>query len=195
MNKNRSVLQTLLFALLLSLALPAAGWAKGPDVIMETSLGTIRIALDDEKAPETSANFRRYVREGFYNNTIFHRVIPGFVIQGGGFAPGMQQKPTHPSIKNEAGNGLKNRRATLSMARTRDIHSASSQFFINVNDNTSLDHSGTHPDRFGYAVFARVTKGMEVVDKIVSVRTGSKGGHQDVPLQDVLLIKAYEVKE
>lgn len=189
--KNKILLLTCLLLLAL-FALPETSPAQGPDIVMETSMGTLRIRLNDEKAPETAANFRRYVREGFYDNTIFHRVIPGFVIQGGGFAPGMRQKTTHPAIRNEAANGLKNRRATLSMARTRDIHSASSQFFINVANNTSLDHTGTHPDRFGYAVFGEVIEGMEVVDRIVAVRTGSKGGHRDVPVEDVLIIKAYE---
>jgi len=189
--RNKILLPACLLLIAL-FALPGASPAQGPDIIMETSMGTLRIRLEDKKAPETAANFRRYVREGFYDNTIFHRVIPGFVVQGGGFAPGMQQKTTHPAIKNEANNGLKNRRGTLSMARTRDINSASSQFFINVNNNTSLDHSGSHPDRFGYAVFAEVSEGMEVVDKIVAARTGSKGGHRDVPVEDVLIIRAYE---
>ncbi len=168
--------------------------AKGTDVVMETTLGTFRIELYDEKAPVTVANFRQYVREGFYNGLIFHRVIPGFVIQGGGFAPGMKQKPTREPIRNEATNGLKNSRGTLSMARTNALHSATSQFFVNVRDNGSLDHRGMAPATFGYAVFGKVKEGMEVVDKIVAVPTTSKGFHQDVPAEDVLILKAYEAQ-
>jgi cyclophilin family peptidyl-prolyl cis-trans isomerase len=169
--------------------------ATAPRVVMETSLGTIKIELFDKEAPLSAENFRAYVRQGFYDGLIFHRVIPGFMIQGGGMEPGMQErKATRSKLPNEATNGLKNRRGTLSMARTSDIHSATSQFFINVNDNTSLDHQGTQPQLFGYAVFAKVVEGMEVADKIVAVPTTSKGMHRDVPVKDVLIIKAYEEK-
>jgi len=194
MNRNSSLLRALLFTLLVSLLIPTASWAKGKDVIMETSLGKFRIALDDEKAPATVANFRTYVKEGFYDGLIFHRVIPGFVIQGGGFAPGMKQKTTRAPIKNEAANGLKNLRGTLSMARTQDPNSATSQFFVNVNDNASLDYRGMDRASIGYAVFGKVTEGMEVVDKIVSTPTTSVGFHQDVPAKDVIILKAYEAE-
>lgn len=166
-----------------------------PLVVMETSLGKIKIEVFEREAPLTAENFRAYVRQGFYDGLIFHRVIPGFMIQGGGMEPGMKErKATRAKLPNEATNGLKNRRGTLSMARTSDIHSATSQFFINVNDNTSLDHRGKQPQQFGYAVFGKVVEGMEVADKIVAVPTTSKGMHGDVPVKDVLIIKAYEEK-
>jgi cyclophilin family peptidyl-prolyl cis-trans isomerase len=164
------------------------------DIIMETTLGTIEIDLFEDKAPITSKNFRTYVNEGFFDGLIFHRVIPGFVIQGGGFEPGMKKKKTHPPIMNEADNGLKNLRGTLSMARTSDIYSATSQFFINLVNNKSLDHRAKNPRDFGYAVFAKVVKGMDVVDKIAAVRTGQKGMYGDVPVQDVVMLKVYEKK-
>jgi cyclophilin family peptidyl-prolyl cis-trans isomerase len=176
-------------------ALAQEGAAPAPRVVMETSLGTIKIELFDKEAPLSAENFRDYVRQGFYDGLIFHRVIPGFMIQGGGMEPGMKErKATRPKLPNEASNGLKNRRGSLSMARTSDIHSATSQFFINVNDNTSLDHRGKQPQLFGYAVFAKVVDGMEVADKIVAAPTTSKGMHGDVPIKDVLIIKAYEEK-
>lgn len=167
--------------------------AAGQEIVMETSMGKIRIELFDDKAPISAANFRKYVQEKFYDGLVFHRVIPGFMIQGGGFLPGMKQKtPTLPPIKNEADNGLKNQRGTLSMARTQVVDSASSQFFINVVDNSSLDHRGKDPRGYGYAVFGRVTEGMEVVDKIVAAPTTSVQQHRDVPVKDVVMIKVFE---
>jgi len=156
-------------------------------IILSTSLGDITIELFDAEAPVTVENFLRYVDDGFFNDTIFHRVIPGFVLQGGGFTTDMQEKETRPPIKNEAGNGLKNKRGALSMARTQEINSATSQFFINLKDNTFLDH-GTRD--FGYAVFAKVTDGMEIVDRIAAVATGNAGMHQDVPLEPVVILSA-----
>lgn len=163
-------------------------------ICFETTLGNFTVELFDTEAPITTDNFRQYVRDGFYNGLIFHRVIPGFVVQGGGLEPGMRERPNRTAIKNEATNGLKNLRGTLSMARTGVIDSATSQFFINVQDNPNLDHRGTSPNTFGYAVFGKVTAGMEVVDKIVSVPTTSVGFHQDVPATDVVIIKAYETE-
>lgn len=156
-------------------------------VIFSTSLGDITIELFEEQAPITAANFLSYVDDGFFDGTIFHRVIPGFVIQGGGHTADMNQKATKDSIKNEANNGVKNLRGTLSMARTREVNSATSQFFINLKDNTMLDHSARD---FGYAVFGKVTAGMDVVDRIAAVKTGSKAGHQDVPLEPVVVLSA-----
>ncbi len=156
-------------------------------VVLETSLGEIRIELMPEEAPISSENFRQYVEDGFFDDTIFHRVIPGFVIQGGGHLEDMSRKPTRDPIKNEADNGVKNLRGTLSMARTQDINSATSQFFINLKDNAFLDHGGRD---FGYAVFARVAGGMDVVDKIAAVKTGNRGGHQDVPVEPVKIVSA-----
>jgi cyclophilin family peptidyl-prolyl cis-trans isomerase len=156
-----------------------------PRVVMEASLGKIVIELDREKAPITVDNFLAYVDKGFFNGTIFHRVIPTFMIQGGGFEPGMKQRPTRSPIKNEATNGLKNLRGTIAMARTNDPHSATAQFFINVKDNPNLDNGG--PNGFGYCVFGRVIGGMDVVDKIRVVPTGQIGGHADVPKQDVVI--------
>ncbi len=155
-----------------------------PTVIFSTTLGEITIELYPDKAPVTVENFLAYVDAGFFDKTIFHRVIPGFVLQGGGFTEDMKQKTTRSPIKNEAENGLKNERSTLSMARTSDINSATSQFFINLKDNSSLDH-GTGD--FGYAVFARVTAGMDVVDKIAAVPTGNRGRFQDVPVKAVVI--------
>jgi peptidyl-prolyl cis-trans isomerase A (cyclophilin A) len=166
-------------------AKPAGG---KPMVVFETSLGDITIELDAEKAPVTVKNFLSYVDSGYYDGTIFHRVIPNFMVQGGGFTADMKQKQTQAPIQNEAKNGLKNVRGSLSMARTSDINSATSQFFINVNDNAFLDHGSRD---YGYAVFAKVVDGMDVVDKIVSVPTTSKGGHQDVPKEPVVINKAY----
>jgi cyclophilin family peptidyl-prolyl cis-trans isomerase len=169
--------------------------AAAPRVVMETSLGTIKIELFDKEAPLSAENFRAYVRKGFYDGLLFHRVIPGFMIQGGGMEPGMKERqPTRPNLPNEATNGLKNLRGTLSMARKPDIHSASSQFFLNVNDNPSLDHRGKEPQLFGYAVFGKVVEGMDVADKIVAVPTTRKGMYSDVPVKDVLIIKVYEEK-
>lgn len=156
-------------------------------VVFSTTLGDFTIELFEKDAPISVKNFLDYVDAGHFDGTIFHRVIPGFMIQGGGFDAAMKQKSTRPPIKNEADNGLKNTRGTLSMARTSDIHSATSQFFVNVTDNAFLDHGSRD---FGYAVFARVTDGMDVVDKIVSVPTGNRSGHQDVPKEPVLVRSA-----
>lgn len=167
--------------------------AAAKTVTFETSLGLIVIELFDDKAPISAANFRSYVRAGYYNGLIFHRVIPGFVIQGGGFEPGMKMRPPkNAPIKNEAENGLNNERGTLSMARTSDINSATSQFFVNLTHNRSLDHTGKAPQQFGYAVFGKVIKGMEVVDKIAAMPTGMTGGFRDVPKEDAIIVKAYE---
>ena len=156
-------------------------------ITFSTSHGDITIELFSDQAPISVANFLAYVDSGHFDGTIFHRVIPGFMIQGGGFDADMKQKPTRNPIKNEADNGLKNERGTLSMARTSDVNSATSQFFINLGDNAFLDHSGRD---FGYAVFARVSEGMDVVDKIAAVATGKSGGHSDVPVEAVEIEKA-----
>jgi peptidyl-prolyl cis-trans isomerase B (cyclophilin B) len=154
------------------------------------SYGVITLELDADKAPKSVANFLSYVNKGHYNNTVFHRVIPGFMVQGGGFEVGMKQKPTDGEIENEANNGLKNDNYTVAMARTNAPHSASSQFFINVADNGFLNHSSPTPSGWGYAVFGKVVEGKDVVDKIKAVKTGSKGGHSDVPQVDVVMEKA-----
>ena len=159
-------------------------------VEMTTSVGVLKIALDDVKAPKSVANFLEYVNAGHYDGTVFHRVIKGFMVQGGGFAPGMQQKPTKGMIDNEANNGLKNEKYTLAMARTNAPHSATAQFFINGKNNTFLNHTGETPQGWGYAVFGKVIEGTDVVDQIERVATGRKGGHDDVPQTDVLIIKA-----
>lgn len=161
-------------------------------VVMTTSHGAITIELDTEKAPITVENFLRYVDEGFFPGTIFHRVIPGFMIQGGGMTEEMVPKRGHPPIKNEADNGLKNLRGTLAMARTADINSATSQFFINLKDNAFLDHGGRD---FGYAVFGLVVEGMDVVDAIAGVKTGNRGMHQDVPVEPVLITAVVRSEE
>ena len=152
--------------------------------------GAITLELDQEKAPDSVANFLSYVKKGHYDNTIFHRVIPGFMVQGGGFEPGMKQKETDAPIQNEAKNGLKNDNYTVAMARTGDPHSASSQFFINVANNGFLNHTAPSASGWGYAVFGKVVKGQDVVDKIKAVATGNKGGHGDVPKEDVVIEKA-----
>ena len=157
---------------------------------LETSMGDITLELDREKAPITTDNFVKYVEDGFYDGTIFHRVIDGFMVQGGGFDKDMQQKPTRGNIQNEADNGLKNEAYTVAMARTPDPHSASSQFFINVNNNEFLNHQAKTQEGWGYAVFGKVVEGREVVDKIKAVKTGSKGFHRDVPVEPVQIIKA-----
>ena len=162
-------------------------------VELQTSQGTIRIELDDVKAPKTVANFLEYVKAGHYDGTVFHRVIKGFMIQGGGFEAGMTQKPTRDPIENEANNGLKNDKYTLAMARTSAPHSASAQFFINSTNNDFLNFKSESPQGWGYAVFGKVVAGTEVVDAIEKVRTGRKGFHDDVPLEDVTIIKATEV--
>ncbi|MFO1363824.1 MAG: peptidylprolyl isomerase [Burkholderiales bacterium] len=159
-------------------------------VKLHTNYGVIALELDAAKAPETVKNFLGYVESGHYANTIFHRVIDGFMVQGGGFEPGMKQKPTRAPIKNEAANGLKNDRYTIAMARTGDPHSATAQFFINVKDNDFLNHTAPTPQGWGYCVFGRVTEGQDVVDRIKAVQTGRSGMHQDVPQQDVLIERA-----
>ena len=159
-------------------------------VELQTSKGNIKIELDDDKAPESVRNFVEHVKRGHYDGTVFHRVIKGFMIQGGGFEPGMKQKATGKPIRNEANNGLKNARYTLAMARTSDPHSATAQFFINAADNAFLDHKAESSQGWGYAVFGRVVEGNEVVDAIEKVQTGSKGGHGDVPLDDVTIERA-----
>ncbi|HVE08383.1 MAG TPA: peptidylprolyl isomerase [Paraburkholderia sp.] len=163
-------------------------------VELHTNHGVIKIELDTEKAPKSVENFLNYVKAGHYDNTVFHRVIDGFMIQGGGFEPGMKQKPTQAPIDNEANNGLKNVKGSISMARTNDPHSATAQFFINVNDNDFLNHSSPTPQGWGYAVFGKVVEGIEVVDAIRKVKTGSKGFHQDVPVDDVIIEKAVVVE-
>ena len=155
--------------------------------------GVITLELDAEKAPKSAENFIAYVKKGHYDNTVFHRVIPGFMVQGGGFEPGMTQKPTGAEIENEANNGLKNDRYTLAMARTSAPHSATSQFFINATDNNFLNFTAETASGWGYAVFAKVVSGREVVDAIEKVKTGNKGGHGDVPLDDVVILKASRV--
>ncbi|MBV2133986.1 peptidylprolyl isomerase [Pseudomonas sp. MAP12] len=161
--------------------------AEAPHVLLTTNLGEIEVELDAEKAPVSAKNFLAYVDSGFYNGVQFHRVIPGFMVQTGGFTADMQQKETRAPIKNEADNGLQNTRGSLAMARTSDINSASSQFFINLADNDFLNHGGRD---FGYAVFGRVVRGMDVVDRIAAVRTGNRGMHQNVPVQPVLIESA-----
>lgn len=160
---------------------------------LQTNHGDITIELDTAKAPETAANFTQYVQEGHYDNTIFHRVIDSFMIQGGGFESGMKQKPTRAPIKNEAQNGLTNDHYTVAMARTSDPHSASAQFFINTKNNDFLNHTAPNPQGWGYCVFGKVTAGTEVVDKIGKVKTGNNGFHQDVPVDDVVIQKATVV--
>ena len=159
-------------------------------VTLDTSKGRIVVELDSQKAPKTVENFLRYVDAGHYDGTVFHRVIPGFMVQGGGFTESMSQKSTQTPIQNEADNGLKNARGSLAMARTNDPHSASAQFFINLKDNDFLNHTGKTPTGWGYAVFGRVVEGMEVVDEIAKVKTGRRGMHDDVPLEAVVLRKA-----
>jgi len=168
--------------------------SNNPEVIIQTSMGDITVELLKDKAPQSVENFLAYAKAGYYNGTIFHRVIKGFMIQGGGFAPDMTRKPTRPPIPNEAKNGLRNVRGTLAMARTPDVNSATSQFFINTVDNASLDNRGDAPDAYGYAVFGKVTKGMRVVDQIENTATGIKGSYRDVPLQPIL-IKSVQIVE
>jgi peptidyl-prolyl cis-trans isomerase B (cyclophilin B) len=159
-------------------------------VELKTSKGDIRIELDEAKAPESVRNFIEHVKKGHYDGTVFHRVIKGFMLQGGGFEPGMRQKPTSAPIRNEANNGLKNNRYTLAMARTSDPHSATAQFFINVADNEFLNHKSESSQGWGYAVFGKVVAGNDVVDAIEKVETGRKAGHDDVPTEDVMILQA-----
>ena len=180
----KKILSALGASLLFSCAAISA-MAANPQVEMKTNQGTIVLELDAAKAPVTVANFVQYVKEGFYNGTIFHRVIDGFMIQGGGFEPGMKEKSTHSPIQNEAKNGLKNATGTIAMARTNNPNSATAQFFINLVDNRMLDYP--NPDGAGYAVFGKVTQGMEVVQKIAKVRTGNAGFHQNVPATPIVI--------
>ncbi len=156
----------------------------------ETTLGDFTVDLFEKEAPETVVNFLKYLDSGFFDGTIFHRIVPGFVIQGGGFTEDMSQKRTQPPIKNEANNGMKNLRGTLSMARTNDVNSATSQFFVNLKDNDFLDHKAGN---FGYAVFARVTHGMDVIDKIAAVATGRRSGFEDVPTEAVVMRRVHRI--
>lgn len=159
-------------------------------IILHTNFGDISLELDFDKAPKTAENFEQYVKDGFYDGVIFHRVINGFMIQGGGFEPGMVQKDTRDNIENEADNGLSNAAGTVAMARTMDPHSASAQFFINVSDNTFLDHTAKTTEGWGYAVFGKVVDGMDVVNKIKTTATTMRAGHQDVPVEDVIIESA-----
>ena len=179
-----------LFAVVASVAMGSfAGTNSVVNATVETSLGSIELKLDAEKAPVTVSNFVKYAKSGHYDGTVFHRVIDGFMIQGGGFTADLRQKPTEPPIKNEAANGLKNARGTIAMARTMVVDSATSQFFINLKDNGFLDYRSPDPRGFGYAVFGQVTKGMDVVDKIAKVKTGNRGYMGDVPVETVLIKK------
>lgn len=188
------------YALIAALALPGAAFAAEkpatqPKVRLTTSMGVIEIELDARRAPETTENFLNYVDKGFYDGTIFHRVIPGFMIQGGGFESGLTRKPTAGSIQNEADNGLKNVTGSIAMARTGAPHSATAQFFINTADNRFLNHRGKTTQGWGYAVFGRVTQGMDVVKKIESVPTGNAGHHENVPVSDVVIKKVERIEE
>lgn len=171
-----------------------ASMSTNPRVNLKTNLGDIVIELNAEKAPKSAENFLMYAREGAYDNTIFHRVMDGFMVQGGGFEPGMKQKPTHAPIDNEAANGLKNDKYTVAMARTNDPHSATSQFFINVANNEFLNFKTPSGNGWGYAVFGKVVKGEDIVDKIRAVKTGTTGGHQNVPTTDVVIEKVTIVE-
>jgi peptidyl-prolyl cis-trans isomerase B (cyclophilin B) len=162
-------------------------------VVLRTNQGDIKIELDAQNAPATVANFLQYVRDGHYDNTVFHRVIDGFMIQGGGMEPGLKQKPTRAPVANEAANGLKNKKYTVAMARTSEPHSATAQFFINVADNDFLDFKSPSGNGWGYCVFGKVVEGQDVVDRIRSVPTGNSGFHQNVPKEDVIITKAEEV--
>ena len=186
---RRIFMLTIMLSVAVAGAAPAAE-VGGPVVILDTSMGKITLELDPTKAPKTVENFLSYVAGGHYNNTIFHRVIADFMIQGGGFTPQMAQKPTRPPIVNEADNGLPNKRGTIAMARTSDPHSATAQFFINLKDNPFLNHTGKDQRGWGYAVFGKVIEGMEVVDAIARVKTGAKGMFRDVPVEEVLIKSA-----
>ncbi len=200
---NLKNIYTALFALLLCCTMQASYAAstnhsltqgKKTMVKLHTNLGTITLQLDAEKAPNTVKNFLDYVNSGFYENTIFHRVIDNFMIQGGGFEPGMHQKKVNAPIQNEAANGLKNEKYTIAMARTSDPHSATAQFFINTKNNSFLNYSSPDTQGYGYCVFGKVVEGTEVIDAINKVKTGNNSGHQDVPKEDVIITKAETVK-
>jgi cyclophilin family peptidyl-prolyl cis-trans isomerase len=195
------MMKTLSLFLILSLLTPFHNFAKDEDdmtqhpiIQLTTSKGEITLELYEDKAPISVKNFLQYVNEGFYDHTIFHRVIDGFMIQGGGFDKEMQQKSAHAAIKNEADNGLSNKAGTIAMARTALVDSASSQFYINVEDNPSLDFRGKNPRDFGYCVFGKVIEGMDVVNQIKKVKTASKAGHQNVPVETVEIVKAVQKK-
>lgn len=197
MNFVKICLALLTAALLTSAIVPSVACAAGkpsPDVKLETSMGDIVLRLDAAKAPDTVANFLAYVKAGHYDGTIFHRVINGFMIQGGGMTPDMKEKTTQKPVKNEAANGLKNTKYTVAMARTNEPHSATSQFFINLKDNDFLDYRAPSGQGWGYAVFGKVIKGQDVVDKIKAVPTGTRGIHQDVPREPVTIKKATLVE-
>jgi peptidyl-prolyl cis-trans isomerase B (cyclophilin B) len=164
-------------------------------ILLKTNFGDITLKLDFENAPVTAKNFEQYVKEGFYDGLIFHRVISNFMIQGGGFEPGMSQRPTRENIQNEANNGLSNKNGTVAMARTMDPHSASGQFFINVKDNSFLDHTAETMEGWGYAVFGEVVDGLDIVEKIKKVKTTMAGGHQDVPAEDVIIETATIIED
>jgi len=192
MTSPRQTVHILFVGLLVMVAvMVASGFSEkasgNPVVVIKTSMGDITVELFKNKAPKSVENFLAYAESGYYNGTIFHRVIKGFMIQGGGFTPDMNRKPTKPPIQNEANNGLRNTRGALAMARTSDINSATSQFFINTVDNTGLDFKGTTPDAYGYAVLGKVIAGMDVVDKIEKTPTGTKGSMRDVPVQPVVI--------
>ncbi len=198
MVRNRIFAAVLTAGILLALsalctAVPFAAESSNPVVVIETTMGSISVELFRDKAPKSVENFLAYVKDGYYRGTVFHRVIKGFMIQGGGLTASLARKQTKPPIPNEAGNGLKNERGTLAMARTSDINSATSQFFINTVNNASLNHRGESPDQFGYAVFGKVIDGMDVVDKIEAVATTTKGSYQNVPVTPVA-IKAVVLK-
>ena len=191
------MLKRLACLLLLGLCLAGSAWAaeaKNPTLVLETSLGNVKVELFQKEAPISVKNFLDYAKSGFYNGTVFHRVIPGFMIQGGGFTPDLAQKATKPPIKNEAANGLKNLRGTLAMARTNVVDSASSQFFINVANNDFLNHREGGPAVYGYAVFGKVIAGMDVVDKIAATQTGMQSGMGDVPVTPVVIKNVKIVK-
>lgn len=190
-TKRRMIVMMILFACLVP---AAASAAENPKVKLETTLGDITIELNAEKAPVTVKNFLTYVDDGFYDGTIFHRVIRGFMIQGGGLTESMKDKPNKEAITNEADNGLKNDRGTLAMARTGFPHSATSQFFINTVDNAFLNFRSKTTEGYGYCVFGKVVNGMDVVDAIEKVQTANRGGHQDVPMNPVIIKKAVRVK-
>ena len=188
-NSRAATFLSAVILVLASIGVATANSGGKVMVEMHTSKGIITLELDAEKAPVTVANFIEYVNSGHFDGTIFHRVIPGFVIQGGGLESGMKEKPTQAPIENEADNGLKNVTGSICMARTNDPHSATSQFFINLKDNQFLDHSGKNPQGWGYAVFGQVTDGMDVVEAIAAVQTGNAGFHQDVPVEDIVVEK------
>lgn len=164
-------------------------------ILIKTNYGSFKLQLDHEKAPETARNFEQYVKDGFYDGLIFHRVISNFMVQGGGFEPGMAPRKTRETIKNEADNGLSNMTGTVAMARTMDPHSATAQFFVNVRDNGFLDHTGKNAEGWGYTVFGKVVEGMDVVNAIKEVDTGSRAGHQDVPVEDVVIESATVIDD